>query len=297
VHTFEIVDGIYGLDLEIFDTGVIAAYLIDDEHPTLIDTGPRSSAELLFEGLRDIGVSPDQIQHLIVSHCHIDHAGSVAPLLARGSDLQVYVHDAGASHLVSPDRLIDGSKRVMGAYFDEMGRPDPVPEGPLVRVPDAGVTVETGSRALEVLHTPGHARDHLSVFDPQSRTLFANEALGAYFEAVDCWLPPATLPQFDVSVARTSIETLESISPAEIALSHFGAWERSPEQAFERARRTLDHFDRRIVDWYETTGDTEAVVKRVEDELVPLTPDYDSRLASYLADVQAKGYLKYHELE
>src|SRR5215208_5914295 len=61
--------------------GVIASYLVaDGDALTLVETGPTSTMETLFAGIRQAGFVPEQIERVVVTHIHLDHAGAAGSL-------------------------------------------------------------------------------------------------------------------------------------------------------------------------------------------------------------------------
>lgn len=295
-QTFEVAEGVYGIDIELWDTEVLAAYLFDGEEATLIETGTAAGLNTLVEGLIDLGVHPSDLTNAVISHIHIDHSGGAAGLVDRNPDLNVYIHESSAAHLVDPNRLAESSKRVMGEHFWSMGAPHSLPESNLVRVPDAGITIDTSTRSLEVVHVPGHSPDHLAVLDGESNILFANESIGSYFPKSDFWLPPATLPNFDIDAVEASIETLRSLAPEKVVFSHFGSWDGTPEVAFDTAETRLEAFDERILELYERYGDVDETIDAVREDLLQFDPNYDPSVESFYAPLVTHGYLRHHGL-
>src|SRR5215207_10195881 len=94
----QLVPGVYAIPL-----GPVNAYLIDDSDPspdsgqslTLIDTGIPGSAEQIMQAVRELGRQPADIRHILVTHCHPDHSGSLAALkAATGADTYMHAEDA-----------------------------------------------------------------------------------------------------------------------------------------------------------------------------------------------------------
>ena len=119
-------------------------YLIGDRHPVLVDAGVGNATHL--DALA--AAAPRGPSLVLVTHAHSDHVAGAPAIHARWP----------------------------GAEF----RKHPWP----VRDPDVGwqpladgAVVETEEGPLSVLHTPGHAPDHLSVWHAGSRTLFAGDML------------------------------------------------------------------------------------------------------------------------
>ena len=291
--TFDVpsADGVTGIDLNLHDNRALAAYLVADEKPILVEPGHAVGGDRLLAGLDRMGIEPATVDATICSHVHLDHAGGAAGLAAVAPDLRVLIHEATANHLVDPDRLVAASRDVMGEAFAEVGAPDALDEARLSRVDNEGTTVETGDRTLELVHSPGHAPDHLAVWDEATGTLFAGESFGNYWPKADQWLPPATLPQFDPDVVRETLSTLRALDPDRICLAHFGV-RTDPEHAFDSAEAALDRFETEVPRIYRSHGeDVETTEEIVEAELLNLD-DYAAHLVAMQRRVQTRGFLR-----
>ena len=131
---------------------VIGCWQVDD---VLIDPGPTSCLPALLEALGD-----QRPRALLLTHIHLDHAGATGSLVQRWPDLEVYVHERGARHLIDPSRLVDSATRLYGEDMDRLW-------GEMLPVPEDNLTVLAGGERLldgayEVAYTPGHASHHVS---------------------------------------------------------------------------------------------------------------------------------------
>ncbi|ELY50131.1 beta-lactamase [Natronolimnohabitans innermongolicus JCM 12255] len=284
----------YGIDIGMFDSSVASVYLFDDDEPTLVDGGIAAAAETIVEGIEDCGVDPSSLSNLVLSHVHVDHTGAASALVDVAPDLDVYIHESTAPHLVDPAGLVESSKRAMGEHFELMGEQGPVPEQNVVGVPNEGTTVDIGANSLELIHAPGHSPDHFAVWNPERELLFAAECLGIYFGAAEEWLPPATLPNFDVDAIGDAIDRLAEFDPDRIVFPHFGEWPGEPDDAFETARTELHRFDERILEYHDETGSVDATKELVGEELLDLSPPYDPAVESFFSSLLTDGYLKHH---
>ena len=78
--------------VHIVPMGMANAYLIeDDDGLTLIDAGFPNKQVAVFEAIRGLGRSPDQLKHLIFTHGHPDHIGSAAAIV-RETGARTYMH-------------------------------------------------------------------------------------------------------------------------------------------------------------------------------------------------------------
>jgi glyoxylase-like metal-dependent hydrolase (beta-lactamase superfamily II) len=292
--TFHVTEDVYGIDVGLFDQGVTAVYLFDDEKPALVDAGTAVGAETILKGIRECGVDPAGLEHIICSHIHADHSGAAADLAATAPDAEVYIHETTADHLVDPTGLITSSRRAMGDHFELLGEQDPVPADRVVRVGDEGATLNLGANTLELHHHPGHSPDHIAVWNPERALLFAAECIGMYLPRADRWLPPGTLPNFDVDLVEQAISELQMLEPETVLFPHFGVSPVAGDELFDIAQRTLNRFDKGVVEYHDTTEDLAATKVAVAEELIDVSPPYDPLVESFYTDLITEGFLKHH---
>jgi glyoxylase-like metal-dependent hydrolase (beta-lactamase superfamily II) len=229
--------------IDLLHTGVprsIGAHLLDtDDGPALFDCGPASCLPALKTGLAEHGLELRDVRHLLLSHIHLDHAGAAGTLVREHPELQVWVSEVGAPHLVEPERLERSARRLYGEAFDELW-------GELAPVPEANVRVaERRAAGLEVLPTTGHASHHVSFYDGE--TLYAGDAAGVRILPGRTVLPPTPPPDVDVEAWHRTIETLERTAPQRLALVHFGVTEDVSRHLTE-LRARLDEWAARVRD-------------------------------------------------
>src|SRR5262249_7157387 len=83
-----IVPGLWGVSL-----GFVNAFILDADHGlAVIDTG---SAGKILEAARELGREPSDLRHILVTHCHMDHAGGLAEL-KRQTGATVMMHPLDA---------------------------------------------------------------------------------------------------------------------------------------------------------------------------------------------------------
>src|SRR6202022_14316 len=202
---------------------VTAGYLIEGPAPVRVETGSQSSVPALLKALADHGVAPDDLAGVAVTHIHLDHAGGVGDVARAFPQAIVYVHEKGARHLVDPTRLIDSAARVYGPLLDSLyGRLDPTPADRIHVLADGEEIAVGPNRALVTVDSPGHAKHHLALHDSESGILFAGDAVGVRLPDSGV-LRPATPPaDFDLDQAITSLRKFRQLTPAGVALAHYG---------------------------------------------------------------------------
>ncbi len=77
----------------------VSAYLIHNgDRAMLIDSGRRGSADRILKAMKQEGLSPGQLEWLVLTHSHYDHAGSAAAL-KKSCGCRVLVHHSEAARL------------------------------------------------------------------------------------------------------------------------------------------------------------------------------------------------------
>lgn len=203
--------------------GITAAYLIRADRPALVETGAALSAGLVADHLDRLGIGPDDLATIVVTHIHLDHAGGVGDLARIFPNAEIVVHERGARHLVSPERLLDSARRVYGDIMDTVfGELLPTPVERIRTLGDTGEIDLGGGRRLTSTWSPGHASHHVGLLDSETGDLYVGDAAGIYVPEVDLVRPATPPPDFDLPVALASIEGFRALQPTRLLFSHFG---------------------------------------------------------------------------
>lgn len=221
--------GIHTIDTGFQRPAFDAAYLIvENGRGAFVDCGTSLAVPALLAGMADAGLTPADIDQLILTHVHLDHAGGAGALLQHLPNARVVVHPRGAPHMIDPIKLIAGATAVYGE--EEMARSYgtivPIP-AERVDIAGDGHTVDLAGRRLVCLDTPGHALHHLCLWDEASRSVFTGDTFGISYRELDApegiFLFPTTTPvQFDPAALKTSIDRLLDLQPDSLYLTHYG---------------------------------------------------------------------------
>jgi len=98
--------------------GKANAYLIEGQDGlTLVDAGFPNKEAAVFGALRELGRSPDQLKHLILTHGHPDHIGSAAAIV-RETGARTYLHplDIPLAETGGPFRPMTRRRACCGRY-------------------------------------------------------------------------------------------------------------------------------------------------------------------------------------
>ena len=196
---------------------------------TLVDPGPSSTLPRLRELLQRAGIGVADITQLVLTHIHLDHAGSAGTLVAEQPALRVIVHEKGAPHLVDPARLVASASRLYGDAMERLwGEVRPVPAAAITTVAGsvepgrAAEEVLAGGRRWRVAHTPGHASHHVSYFDGDSGIALVGDTAGVRLVPHGYVLPPTPPPDIDLEAWRRSLRLIAGWQPQTLLLTHFG---------------------------------------------------------------------------
>ena len=208
----EVADGIYSIDVEMWTPEYSSVYLVVGDRIALIETGLSTSSDKILEGIKHLGFRYEDIDFIVVTHIHLDHAGGAGIVAEKLPSAKVIAHKDGAKHLINPSKLIYSATKALGELSKAYGLDKIVPIAQDRMEPvDEGNIIDLGSRKLEVLWTPGHAPHHICLYDDKSRGIFAGDAVGVYYPHEDLLTPTTPPPDFDVEVAIGTIERLKKI--------------------------------------------------------------------------------------
>ncbi len=204
--------------IDVLQLGVQRAICCWQVGELLIDPGPESTLENVLAELD--GVAPKAV---LLTHIHLDHAGSAGTLARMYPGLPVYVHERGAPHLLDPSKLIASATRIYGDYMDVLwGKFEAVPEEQL-QVLSGGETLEFGDDgSFEVLYTPGHAVHHVSYLGPDGGA-FVGDVAGTRAPGSDVVLPPTPPPDINPPDWQRSIAALRERELTQLYYTHFGS--------------------------------------------------------------------------
>ncbi len=248
---------------------IAAALLESDGHRAIIDPGPESTLATLREQLRARGIGVADLDAILLTHIHLDHAGATGTLVRENPRLAVYVHKNGAPHVVDPSKLLASAGRLWG---DELavffGNTLPVPRENL-RILEGGETLALGARKLDVAYTPGHASHHVSYFDDDAGVAFIGDTAGIRIENGPYILPATPPPDIDLEIWNTSFAAILAHRPARLFLTHFGF---SDDPAAHIAK-----FRERLHRWAALTA-----------EVLRASPDEAAAMSAFIAKFRAE---------
>lgn len=221
--------GISAIDSGFVRPQLAAIHLIVEAgRVALVDTASNAALPIVLDALQTKGLSPEQVDYVILTHIHLDHAGGAGALMQALPNARLTVHPRGARHMADPARLVAGTIAVYGeAQARQMyGDILPVAADRILETP-GGSVIRLGGRELDFLDTPGHARHHVCIRDGRSGHVFAGDMFGLSYRELDSggrqFVFPSTTPtQFDPEAMHASIDRLLALRPQAIYVTHYG---------------------------------------------------------------------------
>jgi len=205
-----------------------AHIVVEQGRAAIIDTGTAHGVPRVLAALAAKGVTPRQVDYVVLTHVHLDHAGGAGQLMARCPEATLTVHPRGARHMIDPGRLLAATVQIYGEQATRRvyGEVVPVPADRVLQTPE-GARVSLAGRELAFLDAPGHARHHVVVRDGRTGHVFSGDTFGLSYRELDRdgrqFAFPTTSPsQFDPPALHRSIERLLSLEPEAIYVTHFG---------------------------------------------------------------------------
>ena len=226
---FDYGNGISALD-SVYDRRMQTAIhlIVEEGRAAVVDTGTSLAVPRVMVALAARGVPPANVDYVILTHVHLDHAGGAGQLMARFPNARLTVHPRGARHVIDPGRLLAATVAIYGEAETRRiyGEILPVPKDRVIETPE-GATLRLAGRELLFLDAPGHARHHVVIRDGATGHFFAGDTFGLSYRELDQdgrqFAFPTTSPsQFDPPALHRSIDRMLSHGPAALYITHFG---------------------------------------------------------------------------
>ncbi len=278
-------DEVFAIDTQMAGhAGITSSYLIRGSRPCLIETGTALSAPVVIEALATLGIGPDDLATVVVTHIHLDHAGGVGDIAAAYPRTEVVVHEKGARHLADPSKLVASAQRVFGPDMDRMFGPlIATPAERLVTLGETGFVDLGDGRRLNTFHNPGHASHHVALVDSQTGDLYTGDAAGVFVPDTAEVRPATPPPDFDLDLALDSLRRMREAGPTRLLFSHFGPVT-DVDLVFDQSEEELRYWVEQVSQAYHAGMDLEHAIAMVKEK------DRARHPAFYTDDEQAAKF-------
>lgn len=151
------------------------AFVADDGSVTLVDCGTKYAPKRIVQGLASIGKHPRDVQRIILTHAHNDHAGGAAEMVRRTGIDGVDVHAGDARYVEAGEGTPKDPTVLGGRVFARLGgggfEPTPVSQ----QLRDGQLLEVAGG--LSIHHTPGHSPGHIALRHEPSNLLITGDSI------------------------------------------------------------------------------------------------------------------------
>lgn len=222
-------NGVTAVDSHYTRSRLAAAYIVKEgDRAAFVETGCHKGVPHMLAALEKLGVPRENVDYVIPTHVHLDHAGGSGGLIEALPNATLVAHPRGVKHLIDPAKLRAGTIAVYGETTFKQIHGDivPIPEA-RTRAGEDGDVIDLNGRPLTIVDAPGHAYHHFAVWDEQGGSLFTGDTCGiAYREAFvgeEPFLFLTTTPtQFDPEGYHASLDRFAALNPTWLCLTHFG---------------------------------------------------------------------------
>ncbi len=246
----------------------LPSYLLLGQSPVLFDAGMTFMGPRYLQDLKSILGDPSRITHLFLTHSHFDHCGA-APFLKRNiPGLKIAASKLAAEVWQRPQAIqfIRNLSKDMEEKFASLIKDYHVSfnglEVDLILRDGQEVTLPDGTK-IQAIATPGHTKDALSFYLPQSKTLIAGETAGSLDRYYN--IRPVFLSSYKDYVQ--SLEKLQGLDGQLLILGHFYSWRGNIKDFLMKARTATEEFAQRISrELASSGGNQESVVRKIFQE-------------------------------
>ncbi|MBC7080881.1 MAG: MBL fold metallo-hydrolase [Thermoplasmatales archaeon] len=141
-------------------------YLIKTEKIAIIDTGTGFYSKNLINQLEK-EINMEEIDYIILTHEHFDHCGG-AKELKELSNSKIVAHK-------NSSYIIEEGLDISASFFNAIQ-----PKVEIDLKVRGGEEIDLGDIKLKILHTPGHSKGSISIYEEDSKSLFSGDTVFAY---------------------------------------------------------------------------------------------------------------------
>jgi len=185
--------------------GFVNAYvLIRGKEAAVVDTGTAGNGSKIADVVRTAGLGWDAVHHVILTHYHPDHIGSVGEVLGAAAKATAYAGAADIPQIKSPRPI-----KTVGDNDEVFG--------------------------LRVIATPGHTPGHVCVFDPAGSLLILGDAMNN----IDKLAGPNLQYTADMVQAHQSVKKLAKLKFERAVFGHGEPIDKNASQEIAKLAGTL----------------------------------------------------------
>ena len=210
--------GVHQLDL-----GKANVFLLEGKDGlTLVDTEVVGAKERLEVALRDKGFALGDIEHILVTHAHVDHVGGLREIQAA-TGTEVWAHRLDAPFIKSGEHPPYPNRSQLGLFDKLMGTliersvGTAQPSAPVHHEVEEGDVLSEVREGLVVVHLPGHSPGQIGFWLSDERVLLGGDVMmhvTPWLQRPLAWYTP------DMAEAKRSIQKVAMLKPQTLGVGH-----------------------------------------------------------------------------
>lgn len=211
VETGKVNENTYLIDIEMLGLeGITSVYVLESEKTALIDGGTKNQSRKILQKLKSFDLL--QLDFIIITHNHWDHNQAVPELLEEmPEEVKVLAHPKAIPLLENPEKK---------EYDFGIEKLSPIEN---IKPIKGGEIIDLGKSELQVIETPGHSFDSISLYDPDNKNIFVSDAIMDKTDNTTL-VPAAMPPSCHPEQYSSTLEKLRKINWNSICLGHYGIY-------------------------------------------------------------------------
>ncbi|MDF3819965.1 MBL fold metallo-hydrolase [Leptospira sp. 96542] len=207
---------------------VASAYLLREAgRGVVVETNTTHAIPLILDQMQTHSITKTDLDFVIVTHVHLDHAGGAWALLDQCPNAILLAHPKTAKHLMDPKLLIKSATSVYGEenFANLYGEIRPIPKE-RIRIMEDGEWLDWQNRKFQFIYTKGHANHHFCIYEKKENIIFTGDSFGIsypHLENGSRFIFPTTTPtDFLYEEAVLSLNKIVNTGAEYAYLTHFG---------------------------------------------------------------------------
>ncbi|MBS7625536.1 MBL fold metallo-hydrolase [Candidatus Bathyarchaeota archaeon] len=255
----------------------------------VFDSGMPNSKNNILKSIERLGVKPESVTHILLTHRHIDHAGGASFLLDEFPKASIGIHPFSASALSNPTKIYDGGRELFGEYATPM---KPIQTSKMRTLGDRE-EINVGQEAVQAIYTPGHTSDHIAYYIHSSKILYCGDVVGSFNALRGCVHPTCMYPSFNYEKYKITIRQIRAMDLEGLVFPHFGyvLGRRNVRDVLEKSLSAHMRLGR-IYEENISKPDPSKLLNELKTALIEATEIFPGPVREKAAELMARGFIE-----